>query len=213
MSALRRRPAGSRAWALVPALVAAALLAGCAGVPQRAAPLAPTGLPTADELAALARLADFTLVGRVAVQSRGEGWNASFDWREAAGLGTLAVRGPFGAGAARITRSAERIVIESGNDAPLEVAAPFSALDKALVARLGFALPLAPLRYWIRGVPAPDLPSEGGTGRFRQADWDVACDAYARVAGAPGPLPGRLVLTRPGTRIRVVIDRWQLDGG
>ena len=210
---MRRRTPGTRVRALVAVLVAVALLPACAVAPRRAAPPAPAGLPSADELAALARLADFTLAGRVAVQRRSEGWNASFDWREAAGLGTLAVRGPFGAGAARITRSAERIVIESGNDAPLEVAAPFTALDEALAARLGFALPLAPLRYWVRGVPAPDLPSEGGTGRFRQADWDVACDAYVRVAGAPGPLPGRLVLTRPGTRIRVVIDRWQLDGG
>jgi len=157
------------------------------------------------------QLSDFTVAGRVAVQSRGEGWSASFDWREAAGRGTLAVRGPFGAGAARITRSAERIVVESGSGAPVEIAAPFTELDAALAARLGFALPLEPLRYWIRGVPAPGLASAGDAGHFRQADWDVACDRYVQVAGAPGPLPDRLVLTRATTRIRVVVDHWRLD--
>jgi outer membrane lipoprotein LolB len=189
-------------------LAATALLVGCAAAPRRGAPAA---APTAAELAALAQLSDFTVAGRVAVQSRGEGWSASFDWREAAGRGTLAVRGPFGAGAARITRSDERVVIESGSGVPLEVAAPFDGLDAALAARLGFALPLEPLRYWILGVPAPGLASEGAAGSFRQADWDVACAAYARVAGAPAPLPGRLVLTRAATRIRVVIDRWHVD--
>lgn len=196
---MRRSPAA--------VLVALALLAGCAAVPQR--PASPA--PTAAELAALAQLTDFALAGRVAVHSGAEGFSASFDWREAAGRGTLAVRGPFGAGAARITRSDQRVVIESGSDAALEVAAPFTELDAALTARLGFPLPLAPLRYWILGVPAPGLPSEGSASRFRQADWDVACADYARVAGAPGPLPGRLVLTRATTRIRVVIDRWHVD--
>jgi len=206
--AARLWPAGARGLTVAAVLGAAALLAGCAAAPRRGAPsVAPTG----EELAALTQLSDFTVAGRVAVQSRGEGWNASFDWREAAGRGTLAVRGPFGARAARITRSDERIVIESGDDAPLEVAAPFTGLDAALAARLGFALPLEPLRYWILGVPAPGLASEGGAGSFRQADWDVACAAYARVAGAPAPLPGRLVLTRAATRIRVVIDRWHVD--
>ena len=205
---MRRRPACAGALPAAILLAAAALLAGCAVAPRRAAPPA---APTAAELASLARLADFAVAGRVAVQSSSQGWSASFDWRESAGRGTLDVRGPFGAGATRITRSDERVVIESGSDAPLEIAAPFTGLEAALAARLGFPLPLAPLRYWILGVPAPGLASEGGAGRFRQADWDVACDAYLRVAGAPAPLPGRLVLTRAATRIRVVVDHWVVD--
>ena len=207
MRAVRRLAAGSRGLP-VAVLAAAALLASCAAVPRRA--VLPAA-PTAAELEALSHLSDFAVAGRVAVQSRGEGWSASFDWREAAGRGTLAVRGPFGTGAARITRSDQRVVIESGRDAPLEVAAPFIGLDAALAARLGFALPLEPLRYWILGVPAPGLPSAGGAGRFHQAEWDVACEGYTRVAGAPAALPGRLVLTSAGARIRVVIDHWHFD--
>jgi outer membrane lipoprotein LolB len=144
------------------------------------------------------------------VRTASEGYSASFDWREAAGRGELGVRGPFGAGAVRIHRSAERILIESGNGPALEVPAPFAALEPELAARLGFPLPLGPLRYWVLGVPAPDLPSEGAGSDFRQGGWQVSVTEFVAVAGSPGPLPARLTLTRDATRIRVIVDRWQV---
>jgi outer membrane lipoprotein LolB len=191
-----------------PALVALLALAAC-----HPAPLRPVAAPSVEERAALAALQDWHATGRVAVRAASEGFNASFDWRESAGHGELGVRGPFGAGAARISRTSERIRIESGTGVPLDVVAPFEALEPALTARLGFSLPLEPLRFWVLGVPAPSLPSDGDGTTFRQAGWEVTCGEFTPVGGAPGPLPTRLVLTRSTTRIRVVIDRWQVGAG
>jgi len=191
-----------------PALAAAlALLAGCQTLPS-----APVRGPDAAEGAAIAALDAWQATGRVAVRAGNDGFSASFDWQEAAGHGELGVRGPFGAGAVRISRSDERIVIESGTAAPLEVLAPFEALEPELTARLGFPLPLGPLRYWVRGVPAPGEPADGTGAEFRQAGWQVSVTAFVPVAGAPGPLPARLTLTRDTTRIRVLVDRWRIGG-
>jgi outer membrane lipoprotein LolB len=186
-------------------LLAAAALAGCASVPRSPAPE-----PALQ--AALAAFDGWQATGRVAVRTEQDGWSASFDWREAGGRGELGVRGPFGAGAARITRTASLVRIESATTEPLEVPAPFDALEPALVERLGVPLPLAPLRWWLLGVPAPDSPSVGTGASFEQSGWRVRVDEYSSLAGAPAPLPRRLVIERDATRIRVVVDRWELVG-
>jgi outer membrane lipoprotein LolB len=202
--ARRRAVATCRA---VVGVAAAAWLAGCATVPP--GPAMPPPAPSAQ--AALATFDDWRATGRVAVKTAQDGWSASFDWREADGRGELGVRGPFGAGAARITRTESLVRIESGSAEPVEVAAPFDALEPALVERLGMPLPLAQLRWWILGVPAPGAPSVGAGAAFEQSGWQVRIDEYTAVGGAPAPLPRRLVIERDATRIRVVVDRWALD--
>ena len=182
-------------------------LAGCGSAPTR-----PVAAVDPAARVALAALDAWHATGRVAVRAGGEGYHVSFDWRQLGGRGELAVRGPFGAGAARISVEPALILIESGRDPPLDLAAPFGAAESALVARLGFPLPLEPLRYWVLGVPAPDLPSTAAGSDFEQSGWRVAVTEYAVVAGAPAPLPARLELRRSSTRIRLVVDHWQVGG-
>ncbi len=185
------------------ALLGMALLGACSTVPPR-----PAGPPPRD-LMAIAALDHWQANGRLAVRSAEEGFSAQFDWRQSGTEGELGVRGPFGAGAARIVIGVDRIRVESGTQPPLEVAAPYEALEPQLTARLGFPLPLGSLRYWLLGVPAPGvafLPAEGG---FEQSGWRVVAAGFALVARAPGPLPAQLELTRGTTRIRVRVDRWQ----
>ena len=191
-------------------LLAAALGAGAFLLGACAAVRAPVAPPAAGQADALLELPAWRATGRVAIRTPADGWSASFDWTERDGRGEATVRGPFGAGAAQITRSAESIRIATPRGEPIDVPAPFDALEPALVARLGFPLPLAELRFWLLGVPAPRQASAGTAGAFDQAGWTVRAEEYAPAAGAPAPLPRRLVLTREGTRIRVVVDRWQV---
>ena len=79
--------------------------------------------------------------------------------------------------------------------------------------RLGFDLPLHDLRYWLLGVPDPGSQFElarddqDRAQQLMQAGWTVAYERYMAVGG--DWLPARLVLTCPGVRVRVVVDRWQ----
>lgn len=194
-----------RASAFAAALVAGLTLAGCATVP-----VVPSAPPAAAERNALENFQTWHASGRVAVKTANDGWSAGFDWREADDRGELAVRGPFGAGSARITRTSQNIRIESGSAAPIDVPAPFDALEPTLVERLGVPLPLTQLRWWLVGVPAPGVDSSGGGAAFEQSGWKVRVDEYSSVDGAPAPLPRRLVMERETTRIRVLVDRWEL---
>lgn len=184
---------------------AAFVLAACATVPPAA--VAP---PEPAAATAVAAMPAWRATGRVAIRTPQDGWSASFDWTERDGRGEANVRGPFGAGAAQITRTDDSIRIVTGRGEPIDVPAPFDALEPALVERLGFPLPLDQLRYWLLGVPAPGRESAGTPGEFQQAGWAVRAADYAPADGAPAPLPRRLVLTREGTRIRVVVDRWDV---
>jgi len=188
------------------ALGALAALAACHSLPSR-----PDLGPGPEVRALLASMPEWRAQGRVAVRSATGGFSASFDWHQTGDRGELGVHGPFGTGAARISRTPELILIESGQGPAVEVPSPFDSLEPALTARLGFALPIEPLRYWVLGVPAPGLSSEPGSGGdFRQAGWTVSLAGFEPVNGAPGSLPTRLELTRQATRVRVIIDAWQV---
>jgi outer membrane lipoprotein LolB len=152
----------------------------------------------------------WTAQGRVAVRSINEGFSASFRWHETPAEGQIEVRGAFGAGATRIVRHDDLIVLENASGQPLEVAPPYASLDAALEARLGFALPVASLRYWVMGVPAPGRQVEGTASEFQQDGWHVTSSLYSVVPGASGSLPTRIELTRAGTRVRLLIDSWQV---
>jgi outer membrane lipoprotein LolB len=186
-----------------PALAALLALAACHSNPPR------TDLrPAAAAWPNLVAIATWRAHGRVAVRSATEGFSASFDWREADGRSELDVRGPLGAGAAHITRTADSIRIDTGSAAPIDVPAPFDRLEGELTARLGFPLPIEPLRYWMLGAPAPDRPSASTPTGFEQDGWAIALAAFAPVAAAPAPLPSRLTLSRAGTQIKVAVSDW-----
>jgi outer membrane lipoprotein LolB len=189
--------------ARAPALAALLALAACQTLPPRA-----DLRPAAAAWPRLAAIGSWRARGRVAVRSATEGFSASFDWRESAGRSELDVRGPLGAGAAHITRTADTIRIDTGSAAPIDVAAPFERLEAELTARLGFPLPIEPLRYWMLGAPAPDRPSTATPTGFEQDGWAITLASFAPVSSAPVPLPSRLTLVRAGTQIKVAVSDW-----
>jgi outer membrane lipoprotein LolB len=187
-------------------------LAGCAAAP----PLAPadaSAWPARRE--ALQALPSWALDGRVAVATSAEGWSASLDWRQQGERSELNVRGPFGAGAARVTVKGRSVRIEDGHGAVVETLDD----DPEFAARLGAPLPVTHLRYWVLGVPAPGEPAQetlGQDGRLfslAQSGWRVRYDEYA--TGAGGDLPRRVVAEREDVRVKLVVERWHVpaEGG
>jgi outer membrane lipoprotein LolB len=168
---------------------------------------APGSAPAAWEqrLPALQQLAAWKLDGRAAVAVGSQGWQASLDWREQGAFAELHLAGPFGVGALTLKRTPEGLSL---NGAP-----PSDAVVAQVQERLGFELPLDNLRFWLLGVPAPDTPFEvvrderDRATQVTQAGWLVVYEKYMAVAG--DLLPARLVLTREGVRVRIVVDRWE----
>jgi outer membrane lipoprotein LolB len=169
----------------------------------------PAGVSTAwgQRMDHLQHVDAWQLEGRAAVAVGAQGWQASLNWRQLTAATEVHLAGPFGVGALVLTETPAGLSL---NGAP-----PSDAVKAQLRERLGFELPLNNLRYWLLGVPDPGAPfdvSRNDQDRARQltqADWTVDYDRYVPVNG--DWLPGHLVLSREGVRVRIAVEHWTMD--
>jgi outer membrane lipoprotein LolB len=189
------------------AAIALLLLAGgCATV----APPAPAG-GWPERRAALQSLDDWALDGRIAVAAGEDGFSGGVDWVQAGERADIVLSGPMGGDAMTIRVDGARAAVTVRGEELAE------ADGEALFARhFGGerSLPIAQMRYWLVGVPAPGSPHEETLGAdqrlaaLAQSGWKVRYDRYEAVGALA--LPARMELTSAGLRLRVAVSRWQV---
>jgi len=128
---------------LLAALACALLVTGCVTTPA--------GNPPASRTVDPAQLTQWLAKGRIALAAQGEGGSGSFVWQQRSERTELTVRGPLGAGGLALVTDGATIELSDGAGKPLDGEAARAELER----RLGVKLPLAELRYWMLGVPAP----------------------------------------------------------
>ncbi|MEO8017004.1 MAG: lipoprotein insertase outer membrane protein LolB [Pseudomonadota bacterium] len=185
------------------------LLGGCR-TPPPAGSIGPgAGAPWPEQRTALEKLDRYGLNGRVAVAANGQGFSASLRYQQMPHGSNLALDGPLGIGGLRVVLDGQELQISTSRGEKLDGDAARAELER----RLGFALPLTELRWWLLGVPAPGdasvEPGEVGaaiTG-FTQSGWRVVINS--RAAGLGFSLPQRLTAEREGARLKLLVERWQ----
>lgn len=189
---------------LLPVLACALLVTGCATTPVG-------GVASGSRTADPGQLTQWMAKGRIALSALGEGGSGSFVWQQRSERTELTVRGPLGAGGLAVVTDGETIELADGSGQPLDGEAARAELER----RLGVKLPLAELRYWMLGVPAPGRsdsgPVQASTGSvpsFVQGGWVVSYEELKPQAG--WSLPARLTATTNGARVRIVVDDWVL---
>jgi len=161
----------------------------------------------------LSELAGWQMKGRVAVKNSQDSWSASLSWQQQAEAFDIRFSSMLGQRMAQLKGDALAAVLYLPDDRVLSAANASELLDEAL----GWSVPMAGLRYWLVGVPAPGLaPTEklnkgldelGRLQWLEQAGWRIEYQRY-RSAGVL-EVPKKMVLTRHGLRLRLVVDRWQ----
>jgi outer membrane lipoprotein LolB len=145
----------------------------------------------------------------VAVAANGQGFSASLRYQQLAQRSDLALDGPLGIGGLRIALEGENLNIATSRGEALDGDAARAELER----RLGFALPLAELRWWLLGIPAPGeagVEQDAGSGEihaFVQSGWRVVINA--RMTNLGFSLPQRLTAEREGARLKLLVERWQ----
>jgi outer membrane lipoprotein LolB len=182
----------------------ALLLAGCATLPP-----APAGDWPARR-AALQALEQWALFGRVAVARGADGFSGGVQWRQQGTVAEIDVRGPLGAGAIAIRQDGDTLVVTDADGRNLDG----EAAREATAAYVGAPLPLAELRYWLLGIPAPGSPfsetldATQQLSALEQAGWQVRYERYALQDGIR--LPTRMELKAGTVRLRFVVSSWRL---
>ena len=188
---------------IIPGLVLALVLTGCATTPGP------------DEAAAnnlsIPKYAVWQFKGRVSLTREEQGWHGSLNWREASGRYRLDLSGPLGQGALQIDGGGDTVRLKTANGEEHTA----QDVDQLIASVTGWHLPVTGIRFWIRGIPAPGVEARVLTderGRLRhleQAGWDINYERYQRVAGRDWPTKMRL--TTADISVRLVVDEWILS--
>jgi outer membrane lipoprotein LolB len=174
------------------------LLAGCAAKP-----------PFKSARSA-AEYSDWQLNGRIALMHGQQGWHASLLWLERADGYQLKVFGPLGQGGFQLAGDDQGVVLvdASGNTSFARDA------NDLLLQATGWQLPVIGLRYWVRGLPVPDIKARQvydesqQLRRLEQSGWTINYQRYQLVDGVA--VPSKMQLERDDIRVRLVITEWQL---
>lgn len=174
------------------------LLAGCATEPALK--------PSSEHDARLARLNAWRLEGRIGVQTGNEGWNANLIWEHEANQEHLQISGPFNQGAVSIFIKEGAIFIDEGNGIVSSSRDP----ETMLKTRLGFSVPLYNVRFWLMGVPSPEIESSGIENGFSQSGWRVQLQRY--MSAGEWIMPQKLLIQGDSVKLKLIIDEWFIKG-
>ncbi len=186
------------------------LLAGCAG--PAVVPVASPERTWAERAAALEAIDAWRLAGRVGISDGNAAWHLKLFWRQRPDGYEMDLSGPFGAGAVKLTGGPQGVELRDGEGNRWQA----GDAEQLLWQHTGIFMPVNGLRYWIRGLPAPDqdkrqmaLDAAGRLAELRQDGWRIRFREYMPVDGQE--LPRNLLIHRDGIEVRVQVDRWSLD--
>jgi outer membrane lipoprotein LolB len=182
------------------------LLGGCA-----TAPVSDTGAVVSPAALSIPQYKLWQFRGRVSLVRGEQGWHASLDWRETGGRYRLRLSGPLGQGALQVDGNGASVQLQTADGR--EYRAPDA--DTLVEQATGWQLPVAGIRYWVRGIPAPGVEArittdqQGRLQHLQQSGWDIRYERYEEVDGRDWPT--RLRLNTADIAIRMVVDQWTLS--
>jgi outer membrane lipoprotein LolB len=188
-----------------------ALLASCTQFRQPSpGPLNPRQAWQEHQLA-LQKIEGWNLKGRLAIDAIKEAWTGTLHWRQKNDKFEILWLFPLGQGRVELHGNHEMVTLRLPKEEPMTAA----SAEKLLGIRLGWSLPVSGLRYWLLGLPAPELlvanlslDSMGRLVRLSQGGWQIRYLDYKSINNYE--LPGKVFLNSSKLRLRLVIDHWQL---
>ena len=207
-----------RAFAL--ALLVPVLLVACVARPVR--PSLPPGQVAAAELRQGAReqrlrqQPAWSLVGRIAVSTDGNGGSGRIEWRQDGAGFQVALSAPVTRQSWRLSGDATQARLEGLEGGAREGSDP----RQLLVEATGWDIPVVALADWVRGLRSSKLEpalivygADGRPAQIVQGGWQV--DYVWPDASSVGDgevMPTRVDAQQGGARVRLLVDQWRGDG-
>ncbi len=193
---------------LIPLLLVL-LLAGCAEMPfgpERKPNTAAWDL----RQEALNQLQSWSIKGRLAVQTKEEGWTATLHWSQKLEAYTMRFIAPLGRGTYQLQGDDQNVFLLTADNRLYQAADPESLLQE----NLGWSVPLQGFKYWVKGVPEPGidvqkmlLDDQGRIIDMEQSGWTINISRYMDVEGAQ--LPEKLSIQNDRIKLKLVVADWK----
>ncbi len=154
---------------------------------------------------ALGPVPEFELAGRVLVRFQERGFTSAVRWKQHAGSDEIWLTAPLGQTLAYIYADGQGATLT----APDQQQYRAGSIESLTRSALGWRFPVAGLRYWVLGQPAPQS-APGALERdaanrlavLQQDDWRVTFN----YAAPDTPRPSRIEAVSSDAQIRLVID-------
>ena len=189
-------------------LLLMAMLAGCATTSDRTAAPDEAEQTRTEHRAAVMAQPEWGLTGRLAVRDARQGGTGALRWHHDSERDVLEFRAGLGAGAWRLSVPAEGLVeLETGGGERFTG----SNVEQVLRQHLGWTLPVAKFRFWVRGVAGPGsiessrYDRRGRLQRLQQDGWRVEFDDYSGTLA----LPGDITAESGEYSVRLLVQGWR----
>lgn len=159
-------------------------------------------------LQSLAAIQQFSLQGRIGVQTYGKGFSGSLHWQHDSTDDNIALFSPLGGQVASIRKDAGQITLEDTNG-KIYAAADAETLTQTV---LGWQLPLKGLVDWSLGRPASSAiqgstwNEQGLLTSLDQDGWKIEYDNYTEQHGYT--LPGKIFLKSEKLNLKLLVEKW-----
>ncbi len=178
----------------------ALLLAACATSPEK-----PEGQYDLSAREHLYKVTNWSFDGRMALTGKKDSWSANIAWKHSPESDQIKLSGPLGQGATLIELSGSHVVVNRGGGDVQQSGNPEVFVSQ----QLGLFVPIQALRYWVVGLPQPDvknIPVENG---FSQMQWLVQ---YLQMqAVKDDAMPRKMSVGNGQVKLKLFIDEWILN--
>lgn len=159
-------------------------------------------------LQTVAAIQQFSLQGRIGVQTEGKGFSGSLHWQHNSTNDNIALYSPLGGQVATIKKTADQITLEDSNGKSVS-ASDAESLTQTV---LGWQLPLTGLADWSLGRPASNPVQEstwdeqGLLSTLNQDGWKIEFRNYSEQHGYL--LPNKILLKSEKVNLKLLIEKW-----
>ena len=162
----------------------------------------------AQHLQQLASIEQFTMQGRIGVQTNGKGFSGSLQWQHSNSEDNIDLYSPLGSQVASIKKTPDQVTLEDSSGKR------FSAVDAETLTQetLGWRLPLTGLVDWAIGRPTQSpiqnssWNEQGLLINLEQDGWKIEYGNYEQQGTYM--LPGKIFLKSDQLNLKLVVEKW-----
>ena len=183
--------------------------AGCAVTPvAKTEPSITARKLRAQHLQQLASIEQFSIQGRIGVQTIGKGFSGSLQWQHNNAEDNIDLYSPLGSQVASIRKTPDQVTLKDS------AGKSFSAADAETLTQetLGWRLPLTGLADWSIGRPTQSpiqnsIWNEQGLLTILEQDgWKIEYDNYEQQGAYM--LPGKIFLKSDKLNLKLLVEKW-----
>lgn len=149
----------------------------------------------------LAEAENWAFVGKLGVRAADENANLAVEWEQQGARFEIALAGPLGLSVARIYGDEHGVTLETREGEALKAGDP----NELLLMTLGYDIPVEPMRYWVRGIPAPWAPHKRTRDGLRQLGWTITWEQWENAR------PTKMRFQVPEASLKLVVRHWRVS--